>query len=362
MGKVTYMIKTSLDSIFRDTGYQNIKRNLYKRLDRNERNYPFDKKILSKLKKKITDYNLQAYPDQKLELIKKISKIENLSSNFIEIVPGSDGALKYLFEVFANKKKKINRVSFLYPTYGMVEVYSNIYKFKTLKIRKNYSKKVFIEKFNNSNLDFAYIANPNQPDGEMINEKDIIMLLKAFKRKKTFLIIDEAYVDFSGSASLSKLVKKNWNLIVIKSFSKSLGIAGLRVGYIISSPIFLRLFNSVRPIADTSSLSIVIATELLNNLNYKKKYISDISQARNYFIKECLKLKVKILDTKTNFLHMVFETNKRNKIYKKMKTKNFLVRKNTLSNGINKIQTIRVSLSDKKTMKYFFNSCKSILR
>ena len=116
------------------------------------------------------------------------------------------------------------------------------------------------------------------PDGQIIEEKVIINVLKEVKRKKMYLIIDETYIDFSKNKNLKDLIKKNSNLIIIKSFSKSLGLAGLRLGYILASPSVLNLIEKIKPLADISSLSAEIALVLLRDKQFKRSYLDEIKK------------------------------------------------------------------------------------
>ena len=81
------------------------------------------------------------------------------------------------------------------------------------------------------NKDIIYLASPNNPTGNQFKIEDVINLIEVSKNK--LIIIDEAYVEFSDY-SLSNLVNKYNNLIIMRTFSKAFGLAGARIGYIVS--------------------------------------------------------------------------------------------------------------------------------
>ncbi len=344
------MISNHLFKIKRTSNYDFINRSKFYRLDRNERNFPFPKNVIKNLYKSISDYSLQAYPGDKINLISYIAKLEKLNKRFIEIIPGSDTAIKYIFEIFSFKKSKFTSI---YPTYGMLEVYSKIYRSKLFKVnlnKENFSTKVFFKK----GISWIYIANPNQPDGKIISLKKIKKIIQIAQKKKIFVVIDEAYISFSRQGSIAKFVKKFNNLVVLKTFSKSVGLAGLRIGYLIASPKFIQAINTVRPIFDVSSLSIKIAEYFLKNKKINEKYITEVSKTKNYMIQECKKRNLEYINTQANFFYIKIKKNKIKKLHKTLLKNNILVRSNLLGNFKYIDGTIRVTLGEKKIMKKLF--------
>ena len=82
------------------------------------------------------------------------------------------------------------------------------------------------------NKDIIYLASPNNPTGNQFKIEDIINLIEVSKNK--LIIMDEAYVEFSDH-SLSDLLKKYNNVIIMRTFSKAFGLAGARIGYILAN-------------------------------------------------------------------------------------------------------------------------------
>ena len=99
----------------------------------NERNYEFSKSEIKNFKKVINSDIIQSYPNYCDDIVKKISKLENIKMESIALTQGIDGALKIIFESIANIEKK--KLYTVYPTYGMIDVYSKIYNFKLIKYR-----------------------------------------------------------------------------------------------------------------------------------------------------------------------------------------------------------------------------------
>ena len=88
-----------------------------------------------------------------------------------------------------------------------------------------------------------YLPNPNSPDGSIVSLENIERIVSKAKKFKIPVLIDEAYIEFSKINHIG-LIKKYNNLILLKTFSKSTGLAGLRIGYIICHPKVYKLINS----------------------------------------------------------------------------------------------------------------------
>jgi histidinol-phosphate aminotransferase len=344
------MISSHLAKINRTSNYDFLNRFGYSRLDRNERNYPFSKQVLKKLKKTITNYSLQAYPSDKYKLIKKIAVLEKINSKYIEIVPGSDAAIKYIFEIFSFEK---NKLASIFPTYGMVNIYSKIYKttlYKVSSTNENFNANLYFKK----KIGWIYIANPNQPDGKIISKENIINILKIADKKNVFVVIDEAYIQFSKQKSLINLVKRFKNLIVLRTFSKFPGLAGIRIGYLAANPKFIEIFNTVRPIFDTSSLSILIAEFFIKNKKIGINYLKEINKIKEFMVKECKKRKLNFINTETNFFYIKIPGKKIKLVHTSLMKNKILVRSSLLGNFKFIDNTIRITLGQKKIMIKLF--------
>lgn len=104
-----------------------------------------------------------------------------------------------------------------------------------------------------------FICNPNNPTGSVISNSDIEMILSSFDG---LVIVDEVYREFYGTSATS-LISRYDNLIILRSFSKFAGIAGARVGYLITNPELSSVFDSIRFPMGVSALSALLAEYVL---------------------------------------------------------------------------------------------------
>ena len=334
----------------------NFNRSNYLRLDANERVAPFNKKDLINLKKLISNYNIQAYPTKRNQVVDKISKKYNIKKKNLSLMPGADSVLKYLFEIISKKK---GNVLTIYPTYGMIDVYSKIYKKKLVKINDENSI-LFKKKSIYRNITMVYLAYPNMPSGKLIENDFLNFVLNFTNKKKIPLIIDEAYIDYSSKISNCSKINKYKNLVVIKTFSKFYGLAGLRLSFIASHYKNILAFDTIRPPHDVSLLNL----EILNYFLSKKKdnYLNNIKKSRKIIERWCKFLNLKYQMTEANFFHIFFQKKNISKIVKYLFKKKILVKSSkTINRGapyLGPADTIRVTIGNSKQMNNFFNKLK----
>ena len=150
------------------------------------------------------------------------------------------------------------------------------------------------------NVDVIYLASPNNPTGNQFKIEEVTNLIEISKDK--LIIIDEAYVEFSDY-SLSNLVNKFNNLIVMRTFSKAFGLAGARIGYILANEEIINTFNKyVQLPYPLSSFSMQLAIEALENFKIIERSIETIKHERNILFNKINQIKeIKIYNSDANF-------------------------------------------------------------
>ena len=211
------------------------------KLDSNE-NFVIPKQFQKELidgAKKISD--VREYPLGRLEkLVSALSKYLKIPSSMIGVGNGSDQILDLLLSNFCNKKTRILTSD---PTFGFFEERCKLYSIPTIKIPFSKNMTLDLEKFlqKSKSADLLYLDSPNNPTGFQFSKKDLEKLIKNFSGP---VIIDEAYVEFADY-SILKMIKTQSNLIVVKTFSKEFGLAGLRLGYFVANKALIDVFSRV---------------------------------------------------------------------------------------------------------------------
>ena len=170
------------------------------------------------------------------------------------------------------------------------------YKSKALQLSLNdvtgiakfeLNQNAFIQKAKSSRM--IILARPNNPDGLLISYDFIKELLEL----KKLVIIDEAYVDFSDKPSVKDLINSFDNLIILRSFSKAYSLAGLRLGYLITSPSIKNVIIRVKGPYNVNNLAIKIGSLLLEKQDEILTNISKIKSIREKFYRDLIRLRKK---------------------------------------------------------------------
>ncbi|MGC8948408.1 MAG: histidinol-phosphate transaminase [Thermoprotei archaeon] len=267
-------------------------------LDKNE-NFFIDKKFLIKLAiESLNEIDLRLYPEGEYEeLINALSKFFNMDNEWFMIGFGSDQLIDILTEIFAQN----NMVVSIAPTFSWYRLRTLFHggTYIDVPLNNDFSLNLnkLLEKSRNASLTF--ICSPNNPTGNQFSIDDIKSIVE---EAKGLVVIDEAYVDFADF-SVYNLVKKYENLIVLRTFSKAYGLAGLRLGYMIAQPEIIKpLFKTAQYPYPITNFSAKIATKLIQNIDVVKTAISKLKNEREKLYNELLKLNIKVYRSNTNFL------------------------------------------------------------
>ena len=146
-----------------------------------------------------------------------------------------------------------------------------------------------------------FICSPNNPTGNNIPLVQIIKLLDNFKG---ILVIDEAYIDFSEQKSCTTLLANYPQLVVLQTFSKAWGLAGIRLGMAFAHPTIIQLLNKVKPPYNINQLTQSTALKALNNVHKKEINLQSILEQRDILKQALLTLNFieKIFPSDANFI------------------------------------------------------------
>tara|TARA_B100000242_G_C43037360_1_gene483695 strand:- start:639 stop:1700 length:1062 start_codon:yes stop_codon:yes gene_type:complete len=284
-------------------------------LDKNENTHPQLLNLFSNIQKKINSIHISTYPELG-SLYKKISSYEKISSANVIFGHGSDGCIKNIFEAFSKKNQKVLTLS---PTFVMYDIYPKIFNLNHIRYDYNFSKngpsinlEKLIEIINKKKPKFFCIANPNSPTGTIIDELNIHKLIKACENIKCFILIDEAYYGFYKKTS-KKFIRRYNNVFIIRSLSKAWGLAGLRLGYIISNQKNIQVLNKIRPMYEINTFGAEFLKLLLDKryLVKLKLVLKEMINAKYFFYKFLEKNNIQYFLSHGNFVHFKIVKNKK---------------------------------------------------
>lgn len=284
-------------------------------LDKNENNDIFLEKLYLRILKKLKFSDISAYPDL-TETYEKFSKFLGINKKQIFLTSGSDLAIKSIFEFFIFPGDKVLTTN---PTYAMYSIYCKIFRANNIKLDYKFSQKkpildikklLFLIKKHKPKL--ICIPNPDSPTGQIISKKNIELILKIAKKNKSLVLLDEAYFLFY-KITFIKFINKYNNLIVTRSASKAMALAGLRVGVVISNSVLISNIFMQKPMYEISSIGNFFIKEIIKPHNYKfiKHSVKRLTEGKKLFIEFLRKSNIDYFESHANFIHVNFGKSKK---------------------------------------------------
>jgi len=214
------------------------------------------------------------YPDPlQLTIKEQLAAIKQCNVDQIFLGNGSDEAIDLIMRMTC--QSGIHNIILCPPTYGMYEVSASINHIEQRKVSllTNYQLDVAgIFEAIDSNTRLLFICSPNNPTGNKLNRTDIYTLIESFKTG--FVIIDEAYIDFSDEPSFIQELAKYPQVIVMQTLSKAYGLASLRLGMAFAHPTIIGLLNKIKPPYNIGGATQEIVIKALANTSFKEDTVS----------------------------------------------------------------------------------------
>ena len=250
------------------------------RLDRNERVTNFSDFVIEDIYKSLPKYIFNAYPDTE-SLYEKLSKWLKVKSEELYVTNAITEGIRIVFETLVNPSDKVVMLSPIFPMY---KIYAQIYQasFCPINFKENLSldKKELIDSIDKDTV-LACIPNPNLPIESILTLDEIRPLAEKCKKNNTALVIDEAYA-FFGSESAIPLIKEYDNIIVFQTFSKAFGLAGIRLGYMVSNEENIEYLSKTRSLVESNGISMGIAEYMLGHQEIMNNYVKSVKEGREY--------------------------------------------------------------------------------
>lgn len=205
------------------------------------------------------------YPDPHQVKVKAaISQVKAVNANRIFLGNGSDECIDLLYRCFCVPGK--DNIIICPPTYGMYQVSAEI---NDVEIRKASLLEDFqldlvhLENLADENTKIIWLCSPNNPTGNCLNREDIEMVLNNFNG---LVVVDEAYINFARQRSWIQELNEYPNLVVLQTFSKAWGLAGLRLGMAFASPEIIEVMDRVKPPYNINQVTQELALQALEEV------------------------------------------------------------------------------------------------
>ena len=291
---------------------------------------------------------INRYPDHQGEtLISELVDTFGYEPSSLMIGSGSSELLELVIKTYVNPNDVILSID---PTFVMYEQYATIHGAQYIGIKES---ETTLDDLYQAYLRYLpkviFISNPNNPTGKYIQKKQLIDFIK---KVNCMVVIDEAYIEYASMKdTLIYDINTLSNILVTRTFSKAWGLAGARLGYIVSQPLNIQALKVAKTPYSVSTLSLQLGIEVLKKQYQVFQNIQEIIQTRQYVYESLKKLVEDIQPSYGNFVY-VYES--RVNLYEKLLEKRINIR--SYNNNF-----YRISIGTPKEMERCIQRIKEIL-
>jgi histidinol-phosphate aminotransferase len=258
------------------------------------------------------------YPDPSAyDLVQKISEKWNILTAQIGIGNGSNEIIDLLIRIFCEPSDAILTSEAAFVAYQVCAQAARV-KVRTAPLRKDLTidlKAIADHFFHNptANIRLIFIPNPNNPTGTLVGGEEVDeFLTRLGNRDDVLLVFDEAYTEYVRDPQFreaAKFMKNYSNVIVIKTFSKVYGMAGLRLGAMLAPEYVLELYNRVRNPFNVNDLAQIAGVAALDDAEYVRQSQKVVWEGLDYFYRELKRLNLPYYPSQANFV--LFDTKRK---------------------------------------------------
>lgn len=300
---------------------------------------------------------LHRYPSPKqLILRKKIGEFRGIEPEHIFLGNGSDEAIDLLYRIFC--RPGTDRVLTTPPTYGMYRVSADIHDIGVDEVLLNEQFQPEVEAILDqagTHTKMLFLCSPNNPTGNLLDREKVNELIETFPG---IVVIDEAYIDFSGAKSYASRVRDHDNLVVLQTMSKSFGLAGIRLGIAFASKPVIDYLMKVKAPYNVNKLTAEAALEAFDHTDHIENHIETIKNERKRLRAALADLSTvkHIHDSDANFLLVKMDS--AHKIYEWLASKDIIVRYRGNEPGCE--ECLRITVGTKEENRQLIEALKKI--
>jgi histidinol-phosphate aminotransferase len=250
------------------------------RLDMNELVPDLGQAAFSAIVARMRPSTFSAYPEVNALYCKLAAHLGKKVENIV-LTSGSDAGIRQTIETFCDPG---DEMLIVHPTYGMYEVYARIFNLTCSRVACRPDFAVDIGELMRSldrDIKLLAIANPNGVLGLKIQPAALEPVIRKASERGTTVLLDEAYVEFNDDGWGNRIDEFD-NLVLARTFSKAGGLAGLRIGYLLSNEIMRGWLYRVKPVVETNTIAILAADYLLDHPEVMAGFVTGTDLGRTY--------------------------------------------------------------------------------
>ncbi len=277
-------------------------------LDKNENLDPQLMALSREIVLGIPPVTFATYPEAG-EIYRKLGHWVGLSPEYLLLTPGSDGAIRLVFEAFVEHG---DAVIHTVPTFAMYSVYSQMFgadvcaiEYERTDAGPRLDPMAIIKALRKHKPKLLCLPNPDSPTGTILAPDVLREILTECEAVGAVMLLDEAYHPFYEPSAVSR-TETSRNLIVARTFAKAWGAAGLRIGYAVAHPETIALMHKMRPMYEVSTFAVEFMSRMLEKTSEMAQAVGRINEGKAYFVGEMRSLGFKVLPSEGNFVHVAF--------------------------------------------------------
>jgi len=333
------------------------------KLNTNENPYPPSPKVIEAIKNAAGE-RLRLYPEPECTAFREAAAARyGVNPQEVFAGNGSDEILAFAFGAFFESGEKAANILFPDITYSFYPVYANLWEipYRTIALTQDFSINIKDYKVPSGGVIFP---NPNAPTAVALPLDDILSLAEYLEKQGKVLIIDEAYIAFSGSSSIKSAVssiKNHPNLLTVHTLSKAASLAGLRFGFAIGNEKLIEGLCRIRDSFNSYTIDLLAltgATAAISDTVYYEEINRRVIATRERTAQALRELGFTVLPSSANFLFVKPPNISGVEFFAALRSRNILVRhfkKDRISDFL------RVSIGTDEDMDIVLNACKDIL-
>ncbi|MBQ2945023.1 MAG: histidinol-phosphate aminotransferase family protein [Clostridia bacterium] len=309
------------------TPYEPLSGNFKIRLDANESFIVPSKRLEGKILRAVKEVSLNRYPDpMATELCRSFAAAYGVDEGEVAASNGSDEMISVLYNAFMDEGDKIMVTE---PDFSMYRFYASLGGFEVISLKKKELKpsvKAIIKMITEEKPRIFIFSNPCNPTGYGIKRDDVLKIARAAGEAGTLVVADEAYMEF-WNQSVIPYINDFDNLLVMKTCSKALGSASLRVGFSVAPKRLTDVIKMVKPPYNVNSFSQVAAKVILDEKDYVKRVSRQIVLRKKELYRGLKALEredFKVLPSSSNFV--VVLSDRANDIFKALIERGIAIR------------------------------------
>lgn len=298
------------------------------------------------------------YPDARQQKIRKaVARLKKVKSTELLVTHGSDEAIDLLMRAFC--VPGTDRVLVTEPSYGIYAAYTHINGLLLDRVPLDNSFDLDVDailKISTPSTKLIFLCSPNNPTGNVLTTSKVEQLLGTFHG---LVVIDEAYIDFAETPSWVKRRKQFPNLVVLHTFSKAWGLAGLRLGACVAGPEVIDVLMKIKPPYNLGSFDEQKLLQTLDrNMDNVRTWVNSLKREREALSKALRKFDfvLEVFPSQANFLLVRVEDAPR--IYRGLLRNGIVVRdRSSLAATSN---CLRISIGTPSENKFLLKTLRSL--